>query len=59
MATTDYSDLCVAAYYRADGAIVVVVCNTSETNSAPIDIVIGGKFISYDMVPQSMATFVC
>ncbi len=59
LATTDYSDLCVAAYYRADGAIVVVVCNTSETNSAPIDIVIGGKFISYDMVPQSMATFVC
>lgn len=59
LATTDYSDLCVAAYYRADGAIVVVVCNTNETNDAPIDIVVDGKVISYDMVPQSMATFVC
>lgn len=59
LATTDYSDLCVAAYYRFDGAVVVVVCNTGETNVAPIDIVIGGKVISYDMVPQSMATFVC
>lgn len=59
LANTDYSDLCVAAYYRADGAIVVVVCNTNETNDAPIDIVIGGKVISYNMVPQSMATFVC
>lgn len=58
-ATTDYADLNVLAFYRNDGAIVVVVCNTNETNNAPIDIVIGDKKISYTMMPQSMVTFVC
>lgn len=58
-ATTDYADLNVMAYYRNDGAIIAVVCNTNETNNAPIDIVIGDQKISYDMLPQSMVTFVC
>lgn len=58
-ATTDYVDLNVMAFYRNDGAIIVVVCNTNETNNAPIDIVIGDKKISYTMMPQSMVTFVC
>lgn len=58
-ATTDYVDLCVMAFYRNDGAIVAVVCNTNETNDAPLDLVIGDKKVSYDMAPQSIATFVC
>lgn len=58
-ATTDYADLNVLAFYCNDGAIIVVVCNTNETNNAPIDIVIGDKKISYTMMPQSMVTFVC
>lgn len=58
-AYTDYADLCVMAYYRNDGAIIAVVCNTNETNNAPVDIVIGDKKISYEMMPQSIVTFVC
>lgn len=58
-ATTDYVDLNVMAYYRNDGAIIAVVCNTNETNDAPVDIVIGDKKISYNMMPQSIVTFVC
>lgn len=46
-------------YYRNDGAIIAVVCNTNETNNAPVDIVIGDKKISYEMMPQSIVTFVC
>lgn len=57
-ATTMYYDLNVMAFLRGDGAAIVVVCNTSETNNAPIDVVINGKVISYDMLPQSMVTFV-
>lgn len=58
-ATTEYVDLNVMSYYRNDGAIVVVVCNTNETNDAPLDVVIDGRKISYDMRPQSIVTFVC
>lgn len=57
-ATTMYYDLNVMAFLRGDGAAVVVVCNTSETNNAPVDIVIDGKVVSYEMLPQSMVTFV-
>lgn len=58
-ATSDYADLVFMSYYRNDGAIVVVVCNTNETNNANVDIVIDNKYkISYDFVPQSIVTFV-
>lgn len=56
---TDYVDLNVMSYYRADGAIISVICNTNETNNAPVDLVIDGKKISYEMMPQSIVTFVC
>jgi glucosylceramidase len=59
-ATSDYADLAFMAYYRGDGAIVIVVSNTNETNPADIDVVINEeKTISYSMVPQSIVTFVC
>jgi glucosylceramidase len=59
-AMSDYADLAFMAYYRADGAIVIVVSNTNETNPADIDVVIDeDKAISYSMVPQSIVTFVC
>ena len=47
------------SYYRNDGAVIAVVCNTNETNTAPVDVVIDGMKISYDMLPQSVVTFVC
>lgn len=47
------------SYYRNDGAIITVVCNTNDQTGAAIDVVIGDKQISYDMVPQSVVTFVC
>lgn len=53
------SDICVMSYYRNDGAIVAVVCNTNDQTGAAVDIVIGNKKISYNMVPQSVVTFVC
>ena len=53
------SDICVMSYYRNDGAIVVVVCNTNDQSGSAIDVVIGNKKISYNMVPQSVVTFVC
>lgn len=53
------SDICVMSYYRNDGAIVCVICNTNDQSNAAVDIVIGNKKISYDMVPQSVVTFVC
>ena len=53
------SDVCVLSYYRNDGAIITVVCNTNDQTGAAIDVVIGDKQISYDMVPQSVVTFVC
>ena len=58
-ATTEYVDLNVMSFYRNDGAVIVVVCNTNETNDAPLDVVIDGKKISYEMKPQSVVTFVC
>ena len=58
-ATTEYADLAVMAYYRNDGAVIVVVCNANETNSAELDVVIKNKKISYAMKPQSVVTFVC
>jgi glucosylceramidase len=59
-AVSDYSDLATAAFYRNDGAVVVCVCNTNETNGADLDVVIDDAYvISYDMVPQSVVTFVC
>ena len=57
--TTEYADLNVMSYYRNDGAVIAVVCNTNETNTAPVDVVIDGMKISYDMLPQSVVTFVC
>ncbi|MBO5777512.1 MAG: hypothetical protein J6R34_03605, partial [Clostridia bacterium] len=47
------------ALYRADGAIVVTVCNISDVLSENVDIVIGGKSITYNVQPQSIVTFVC
>jgi len=58
-ATTEYADLNVMSYYRNDGAVIVVVCNTNETNDAKIDVVIQNRKISYTVQPQSMVTFVC
>jgi hypothetical protein len=59
-ATSDYADLAFMSYYRGDGAIIVVIANTNETNPADIDVVINeDKVISYAMVPQSIVTFVC
>lgn len=59
-ASTEYADLCVMAYYRYDGAAVVVICNTNESNDAAVDLVLGNKKkVSYDMAPQSVVTFVC
>ena len=56
---TEYVELSVMSYYRNDGAIITVVCNTSEFNDSSVDIVIGDKKISYEMMPQSIVTFVC
>ena len=53
------SDVCVMAYYRNDGAIIAVVCNTNDQSDAAVDLVINNKKLSYHMVPQSVVTFVC
>lgn len=47
------------ALYRADGAIVVTICNLSDVLSENVDVVIGGKSITYNVQPQSIVTFVC
>ena len=47
------------ALYRADGAIIVSVCNLSDVLSENVDVVIGGKSITFNVQPQSIVTFVC
>ena len=47
------------ALYRADGKIIVAVCNISDVLSENVDIVIGDKCVTYNVLPQSIVTFVC
>ena len=57
-ATTTTANLTTLAYYRNDGSVIVVVCNTSSFKTAKVDIVIDDRKISYEIAPQSIATFV-
>ena len=41
------------------GAIVVIAHNTSDVGSRVVDVVIGKKSVSYEILPQSVVTFVC
>ena len=57
-ATTTAGNLTTLAYYRNDGSVIVVVCNTSSFKTAKVDIVIDDRKISYEIAPQSMVTFI-
>ena len=57
-ATTTSQELTVLAYYRNDGAIVTVVLNENRNTTLPVDIVIDGRKISYEIPPQSLVTFI-
>lgn len=52
------SNIISCALKRADGVIVVCVFNTSSHISENIDIVIDGKYINYEIKPESVVTFV-
>ena len=58
---TESSDtgIIATAFYRGDGAIVVIAHNTSDVGSRVVDVVIGKKSVSYEILPQSVVTFVC
>lgn len=47
-----------SAFIRDDGKIVVVVLNNSDLFSETIEISYKGKSISYEIMPQSVTTFV-
>ncbi len=51
--------IAACALYRADGAIIVTLCNLSDVLSENVDVVIGDKSITYNVQPQSIITFVC
>lgn len=46
------------AYKRGDGALVVAVTNNDATTYEDVDLVLGGKMVTYRVQPESLVTFV-
>lgn len=53
------AQILACALYRADGTIVVSAVNISDQLSETVHLVIDGKCVSFDLMPQSIVTFVC
>ncbi len=53
------SQILASALYRADGAIIVTAVNVSDQLSEKVFVVIDGKTVSVELMPQSVVTFVC
>lgn len=53
------SQIMASALYRADGTIVVTAVNVSDQLSETVHLVIDGQCVSFELMPQSIVTFVC
>lgn len=53
------SQIVATALYRADGAIIVSAVNISDQLSETVHLVIDGQCVSFELMPQSVVTFVC
>lgn len=52
------SQILACALYRADGAIVVSAVNISDQLSETVYLVIDGQCVSFNLMPQSVVTFI-
>ncbi len=57
-ATTTSPDLTVLAFYRNDGAVVTTILNSNRNQTQPVDIIIDGRKISYEIPAQSLITVI-
>lgn len=53
------SQILASALYRADGVVVVTAVNISDQLSETVHLVINGQCVSFELMPQSIVTFVC
>lgn len=53
------TNIIATSFYRADGAVVVIVHNISDVSYEAVDVVIGDRQFTYEIQPQSVVTFVC
>lgn len=53
------AQILASALYRADGTIVVTAVNISDQLSETVHLVIDGQCVSFELMPQSVVTFVC
>lgn len=53
------AQILASALYRADGTIVVTAVNISDQLSETVYLVIGDQCVSFELMPQSIVTFVC
>lgn len=53
------SQILASALYRADGVVVVTAVNISDQLSETVHLVIDGQCVSFELMPQSIVTFVC
>lgn len=53
------SQILASALYRADGTIIVTAVNISDQLSEMVYVVIDGQCVGFELMPQSVVTFVC
>lgn len=53
------SQILASALYRADGTVVVTAVNISDQLSETVYLVIDGQCVGFELMPQSIVTFVC
>lgn len=52
------AQILATALYRADGAIIVSAVNISDQLSETVHLVIDGQCVSFELMPQSIVTFI-
>lgn len=57
--STNETQILACALRRADGAIIVCAVNVSDQLSENVNVAIGSQYVTIELQPQSVVTFVC